>query len=176
MRIGLAFLFLNAVVLVYTSAVGEEQTACGPLDVRFSAQASGDHRSEHPSPGKALVYVVEDFRKAPGELGNPTVRIGLDGKWMGAVRAKSYLSFEVDPGERHLCASWQSRLKRLSKLASFAHFSSEADKTYYFRARITYSSYGAGAANMNLDLEPVDPDEGKFLIATNATSQSHPSK
>jgi hypothetical protein len=172
MRMELALLFLIAVGLAHTSAVAEEQTACGPLDVQFSVQAAGDHPSEHPSPGKALVYVVEDFRKAPGELGNPTIRIGLDGKWMGALRAKSYLSFEVDPGERHLCASWQSHLKRLSKLASFAHFSSEADKTYYFRARITYSSYGAGAANMNLDLEPVDSDEGKFLIATKAMSQS----
>lgn len=176
MRIGLALLLLITVGLVYTSAVAQEQTACGPLDMRFNTQASGDHPSEHPSPGKALVYVVEDFRKAPGELGNPTIRIGLDGKWIGAVRANSYLSFEVDPGERHLCASWQSHLKRLSKLASFAHFSSEADKTYYFRARITYSSYGAGAANMNLDLEPVDPDEGKFLIATNSMSQSRPDR
>ena len=157
------------------------QTACGPLGVRFDAQASPSqastsHTAGQPDAGKAQVYVVEYFRKAPGEWGNPTIRVGMDGSWQGAVRRDSYLSFAVEPGEHHLCTSWQSHLQRLSKLASFAGFTAEAGKVYYFRARITYSSYGGGGATMDLNLEPVNPDEGQYLVASYEPSSSHPKK
>lgn len=150
--------------------------ACGPLDVHFDAKASARHSIAHPETGKGLVYVAEDFRKAPGELGNPTLRIGVDGAWIGAVRTNSYLFFSVDPGEHHLCTSWQSRLERLSRLAGFASFTAEPGKTYYFRARVTYATSGTRAANMNLDLERIDPDEGRFLVTSYHPSNSHPKK
>jgi hypothetical protein len=144
--------------------------------VNFDAQASSSRAAARLQPGKALVYLVEDFRKAPGELGNPTIRVGLDGAWMGATRANTYLFFSVDPGEHHLCTSWQSRLKRLSRLAAFARFGAAPGRIYYFCARITYSSYPGGAANMNLDLYPLDPDEGQYLVSTFRFSDSHPRK
>jgi hypothetical protein len=177
MKTVLAVVFFAASALAQVNpALARAEGACGPLDVRFDAQASASQPTAQPEPGKALVYVVEDFRKAPGELGNPTIRVGLDGAWRGATRANSYLFFSVDPGEHHLCTSWQSRLKRLSRLAAFARFTATPGKTYYFRARITYSTYGARAANMNLDLDPVDPDEGQFLVASFRLSNSHPKK
>jgi len=92
------------------------------------------------------------------------------------VRANSYLFFSVDPGEHHLCTSWQSRLERLSRLAAFTRFIVEPGKTYYYRTRVTYSTFGMGGANMNLDLEQVDPDEGQFLVASYHKSISHPKK
>jgi hypothetical protein len=172
-----------AVVLLAASALCQDnptrahaQAACGPLDVRFDAQTSASQPLAQPETGKALVYVAEDFRKSPGELGNPTIRVGLDGAWMGATRANSYIFFSVDPGEHHLCTNWQSRLEGLSRLAAFARITAESGKTYYFRARITYSTYGSGAANMSLDLEPVDPDEGQFLVTSFRLSNSHPKK
>jgi len=70
-----------ALVLLAAFAVAEENptlthanTACGPFDVHFDAQASTSHSIAQPESGKGLVYVAEDFRKAPGELGNPTIR------------------------------------------------------------------------------------------------------
>jgi hypothetical protein len=159
-----------------TSGVSHAQTACGPFEVRFDTETSTAQPPAQPEPGKALIFVAEDFNKAPGELGNPTIRIGLDGAWKGATRASSYLFFAVDPGEHHLCASWQSHLKRLSKLASFAILTADAGKTYYYRARITYVNAGAEVANMNLDLEPVNSDEGKYLVASFQLSTSHPKR
>ena len=172
-----------AAVLLATSALAQNnsalpraQGACGPLDVNFDANTLASQPTAQPEPGKALVYVAEEFKKAPGELGNPTIRVGLDGAWMGATRANSYLFFAVDPGEHHLCTNWQSRLKRLSRLAAFARFTAEPGKTYYYRARITYAAYAHGAATMNLDLDPVDPDEGQFLVTSFRLSNSHPKK
>jgi len=171
-----ALLFAASALAQSNTAPAPAQGACGPLNVDFDAEASSSRAVAQPQAGKAIVYVVEDFRKAPGELGNPTIRVGLDGAWMGAMRANSYLFFLVDPGEHHLCTSWQSRLKRLSRLAAFAHFATQPGETYYFRARITYSTYGHGTANMNLDLDRLDPDEGQFLVTTFRLSDSHPRK
>lgn len=150
------------------------QAACGPLEVRFDTQTSASQHPAQADAGKALIYVAEDFSKAPGELGNPTIRIAVDGAWEGATRPNTYLFFAVDPGEHHLCASWQSHLQRLSKLASFAQVTAEPGKTYYYRARITYVSAGDRVANMNLDLEPVNSDEGQYLVASSRLSKSHP--
>ena len=100
----------------------------------------------------AQVYVVEVFKKPWFELRNPTVRIGLDGSWIGATRGNSYVVFSVDhPGEHHLCAQWQSGFERYSREAAFNRFTAELDKRYYFRVRITYQS--------GLELEPLDSDE-----------------
>jgi len=148
--------------------------ACGPLDVQFDAPASTSHEMDQPEAGKSLVYIAEEFRKAPRELGNPAIRIAMDGQWIGAVRPNSYLFFSVEPGEHHLCTSWQSHLERLSRLAGFASLTAEPGKTYYFRARVTYSTSGpASATNMNLDWEQVAPDEGQFLVASYHLSNSH---
>ena len=160
----------------FAQAPTGDTAVCGPLDVRFDAQTAAGQPPAQPEPGKALVYVIEDFKKAPGESRNPTIRVGLDGAWIGAMRANSYIFFSVDPGEHHLCTSWQSHLKRLSSLASFSHVTAEAGNTYYFRARITYVSAGHDVASMDLNLESVDPDEGRFLVASNRMSNSHPQK
>jgi len=181
MKITSALLFLS--LALPASILAQENTtpsspdsACGSPDVQFDAHASAGQPPSQPEPGKALVYVIEDFKKAPGELGNPTLRIGVDGQWQGAVRPNTYIFFSLDPGEHHLCTSWQSSWEHLSKLASFSHLRADAGKTYYFRARITYAGGGANAASMDLDLQPVDADEGRYLVASDRASDSHPTK
>jgi len=169
-----------AVLLFAISALAQDQpalkqaeSACGPANVNFDAQASTNKPPEKMETGKAIVYVTEVFQKAPGEMGNPTLRVGLDGTWMGATRSNSYVSFSVNPGEHHLCTNWQSHFKRLSREAAFTSFTAEAGKRYYFRARVTYNSAYNGTS-MSLDLEPINPDEGQFLVASNGLSVSHP--
>jgi len=160
--------------MVFSAVPALAQGACGPADVHFDAHTSAGQPAVL-EPGKALVYVSEVFKKVPGELGNPTIRIGLDGTWMGATRANSYISFAVEPGEHHLCTNWQSHLKRLSREASFTSFTAEAGHTYYFRSLVSYQSVGT-ATTMMLDLQPVNPDEGKYLVASNPESTSRPHK
>ena len=182
-RISIAFAasaFILSIVLTLSAFAQDmqqttaSQGACGPKEVRFDAlTTSGNPPTLEP--GKALVYVSEVFKKVPGEWGNPTIRVGLDGAWMGATRANSYIAFSVEPGEHHLCTNWQSHFKRLSREAAFTGFTAEAGKSYYFRARIGYETVGT-ATTMTLDLDPVNPDEGKYLVASNPASTSHPQK
>jgi hypothetical protein len=170
---------LLALLLLAASALAQDTPtqsvfhgACGLKDVHFDVKTLSGQPIAQTQPGKAMVYVSEVFKKAPGELGNPTIRIGLDGGWVGAVRGNSYLSFAVEPGEHHLCTNWQSHFKRLSREAGFTSFNAEAGKAYYFRARITF---GANAT-MSLDLEAVNDDEGKYLVASNPLSNAEAKK
>jgi hypothetical protein len=169
---------LVAVVFFATAAFAQDtalvttQAACGPAQIQFDAEPAKALQPVQPEAGKSLVYVVEIFDKAANEISRPTLRVGLDGKWVGADRPESYLAFSVDPGEHHLCTRWQSRLKRFSNKAAFAILAADPGKVYYFRARII-EGYGS---NFALDFAPVNEDEGKFLIASSTPSVSQPKK
>jgi hypothetical protein len=168
-----------ALLLFATPAMAQQMAAtppqispaCGPPSVGFSTSSSTDRPPAQPDPGKALVFVAEEYFTQPGSIGAPTLKIGLDGTWVGATHDRSYIFFMVDPGEHHLCLKWQSVLQRFSKLASFAHLSAEAGKTYYFRARPFFSQ-----VDLYLDLDAIDPDEGQYLVATSPFSESHAKK
>lgn len=140
------------------AAVAAARAACGPEGVSFEVQAdSSAHPMAQPGAGKALVYIIQD----EGErVGGATIRTAADGVWVGANHHNSYFSFEVSPGEHHLCANWQSRLSRISRLTSLAHFQAEAGKIYFFRTRPIF-----GQSEFLLDLDPIDSDLGKLLVA-----------
>jgi len=149
------------------------EAACGPLGVNFDTETSTAQPPAQPEPGKALVYVAEDFTTVQGSIGAITIKVGLDGAWMGASHGSSYVFFQLDPGEHHLCIKWQSHLKRFSKLAAFARLTAEPGKTYYFRARSMFSPQWA---TEYLDLDALDPDEGQYMVATSPLMASHPKK
>ena len=174
MKAAIVVMFLAVTAVAQeTQSLPNIPAACGPVGVNFDTATSTAPPPAQTEPGKALVYVAEDFPTVQPNIGSPRIKIGLDGAWMGATHGRSYLFFSVDPGEHHLCIKWQSSLERFSKLASFARLNAEAGKTYYFRARITYSSQWA---NEYLDLDPVDPDEGQYLVASSPLATSHPKK
>jgi|SRR5579862_2428833 hypothetical protein len=137
--------------------------ACGPQKVNFDTSVSDDKPLAQPEPGKSLVFVAQ-------ELPMITLKVGVDGAWVGATHGHSLVSFSVDPGEHHMCVRWQSH-RGFSRMVSFAHLNAEPGKIYYFRARI----YGLGAVNPEyLDLDPIDSDEGQYLVASSLLSVSHP--
>jgi len=158
------------------SPITDAEAACGPNDVKFDTQKASPQSPVQAKAGKSVVYVVEVFDKVVGEISRPTLRVGLDGTWMGADKGNSYLSFSVDPGEHHLCTNWQSHWKRFSNQAAFTSLTADAGKTYYFRVRITEHGGSTGASNFSLDLEPVNGDEGKYLVASTNLSDSHAKK
>jgi hypothetical protein len=148
--------------------------ACGPADVNFDVQddASRPIRAQ-PSAGKAFVYVIQDNGGGDclASLWGCFTRVGFDGRSAGATHYDSWLAFNVDPGERHLCVSLQSHLKHVSQLVGLAHFDARAGKIYYFRTR----AFGrAAGSQVFLDLDPIDSDQGRFLVGEFAPAISHP--
>ena len=142
---------------------------CGPSDAYFDVKTDRQQHLVAPAdPGKAIVYVFEDMERGP------TMRVGLDGSWIGANKGKSYFSFSVDPGDHQVCTNWQSgTFKETSKrIGSAMTLKAEAGKTYYLRTQI----YERSEHDHNVKLEPVETAEGQFLISASAFSTSHPKK
>lgn len=180
MKAALVVLFFAASAPAQDLSFATAGSACGPAETSFAVKTtSGSRALQQPEPGKALVYVIEDqkFRA----INDATARVGLDGAWVGANRGNSYLYFLVEPGEHHLCTDWISTFLPSGRLVSLAPLTAEADKTYYFRARtsggkgsLADDHWSADGASIDLDL--VNADEGKLLVASSALSVSHPKK
>jgi len=174
MKTLLVVILLSLPVLAGDHApVAAARAACGSDSVKFSVKASpGQQPAPQLEPGKALVYVVEEYDRPGNELGKPTIRVGLDGSWVGANRSTSYLFFSVDPGELHLCSDWQSQPPWFHVRESLAILRAEPDQTYYFRARVIEHS----SPVWTLDLERVNGDEGRLLVETSPLSDYRPKK
>jgi Protein of unknown function (DUF2846) len=148
-----------------TSATVEK--ACGPEKTQFDVKrAKSQHPLRETEPGKARVYFIQDLGIATC-VNCVTVRIGLDGAWVGANQRNSYFSLSVAPGEHHLCAIPQE--SHLQRLVGLAHFTAEAGKTYYFRARMI------GEQNQAVfDFGPIDSDQAEYFIDSYPLSVSYP--
>lgn len=163
----IAILFAPWTLAADTQPAGGVKTACGPEAIKFSVKpVEGQQAPPQPEPGKALVYVVEDYERASNELGTPTVRVGLNGTWVGANRGNSYLFLSLEPGEQHLCVDWQSSPPWFGPKVSLNSFTADAGQTYYFRARVMEHS----RLVWTLDLDLINPDEGRRLVAISPLS------
>lgn len=147
---------------------------CGAEDSKYDVKTDqAQHPMMQPDAGKALVVFIEDDLDF-GSTPKPTTRAGLDGGWVGATHGNSYFYFSVDPGEHHLCASWQKAvIVGQGHQAAAAHFTAEAGKVYYFRVRNSWHREHGVAV---IDFTPLDSDEGLLLAGKFALSTSHPKK
>ena len=160
-----------AVFLAALPALAQDEAAtartgagCGPSAEMFDVKTTDlSHPVGQPEPGKALVYFFVDFVTAP------TMRVGVDGNWVGADQGKSYFFFQVAPGERNVCAEWQSGTfkKSSERVGEAMHLTAEAGKTYYLRLNFGYQ-------RMHLELS--DEAEGHFLIGSSLYATSQPKK
>jgi len=186
MKAALAVMFLVVAALAQDqSAITTAEAACGPKNINFDArQDTVKHPTSTPDTGKALVYVVEDLGQCPdcitsnsfaaffNDVDRALTKVGMDSSWMGANRGSSYISFSADPGEHHLCINWQSRLEERSHAFAMANFTAEEGNVYYFRERV----FPGHSGDYSFDLDRVNSDEGKYLVAISAFSVSHAKK
>ncbi len=142
---------------------------CGPSEKYFDVKTDKKLHPVSPADsGKALIYVFEDIERGP------TMRVGLDGVWVGANKGKSYFFFSVDPGDHQVCTNWQSgTFKETSKrIGSAMTLKAEAGKVYYLRTQV----YERSERDVNVKFEPVEAAEGQFLISASAFSTFQPKK
>ena len=126
------------------------------------------HPLAKPDDGKALVYFVQDDTQF-NAIDKPTVRAGIDGAWVGATHGNSYFYFSVDPGEHHLCSSWQGIGQE--RYVAATHFNAMVGEVYFFRVQDTWSSL-----MMTTDLKRVNRDEGQLLASRFPFSTSRAKK
>src|SRR5580700_5112261 len=170
--IGLVMLFA---VSAFTQVPPAVTAACGPEKVSFNVKLDeSQHALAKPEPGKALVHFIQD----DGPEGNhqhATLRIGLDGAWVGAYKHNSYFSVSVEPGEHHVCVSVQPQSYE-QELVALAHFTAEGGKVYYFRTQFLAGTTTLYPTPPHLDLDQPDSDQAKYLIASYPVSVSQAKK
>ena len=158
----LIFLIASCVLAQAQTKETRLAPSCGPDEVKFEVKTEKNpHQVKQPDPGKALVYFLEDNSEF-GSLPRPTTRLGVDGEWVGATHGNSYFYFSVDPGEHHLCVSWQSWVGIGSgHKAAAAHFTAEPGGVYYFLVKNIFLRQVGGPPIIKF--EPLDSDEGQLL-------------
>jgi hypothetical protein len=156
------------------SAPGPGAPGCGPDSAKFAVDTGSGLETAKAEPGKALVYFIEDDSSFTYFI-KPTTRAGVDGQWVGATHGNSYLTFTVDPGEHHLCASWQvGIIVGKGKMSSAAQFTTVAAGVYYFKVRNTFITRKDNSTFTAVRLKPLDNDEGQLLANKDAVSVSKP--
>ena len=167
MKIALVTLLVTA--SAFAQAPAPPTAACGSSNISFKVKLdSSQHRLEQPEPRKARVYVFQDAGTNV-TLGYPTVKLGIDGAWVGANHGNSYFSVSVAPGEHHVCVTLQSSL--VAQRVELAHFTAEPDRAYYYRTRLVMSR-----SMELLELEAIDVDQAHYLIASFPLAVSSPKK
>src|SRR5580692_1011497 len=176
-------LFISMVLLaIALPSVGRAQSptaasglGCGAANVEFNVKTNDKQRpAVQPEPGKAHVFFLQDdadFLSRP----RPTTRFGIDGAWAGATHSNSYFYVTVDPGEHHLCASWQGFVGLGPQRREAAlRLTAEAGNNYYVRSKDIYNSKEKTLPGVLL--KPLDSDEGVLLINQFSLSTSNPKK
>jgi hypothetical protein len=163
---------IAVLVLLLAASTGFAQSptaACGPAGTEFKVSLDkAPHTVSPPGADRARIYFIHDagtLAKVP--LAYPTVKVGIDGAWIGANHGDSFFWIDVAPGEHHICAALQTSM--MSNRVELAHFNAEAGRTYFYRTRLVLS----GAVEL-LELERVDSDEGAYLASQYALSKSKP--
>ncbi len=85
-------------------ALAAAESACGPpaahFQVSWAKKAKAAFLTGVPQGNASVVYVIGD---------DVSGRVGMDGRWVGAVKWNSWLSIPVQPGIHHFCFARQRR-------------------------------------------------------------------
>jgi hypothetical protein len=146
--------------------------ACGNAAVKFDVKTEKNATApSSPDSSNARVVFLEALNKPGSVLVKPTVRFGLDGVWVGAVKGNSYFTVSLPSGEHHVCAAWQSKFNTYRKNVGLAALNVEPGKTYYVRYKVDLIATENGAAAIT-DLAPINEDEARFLLKTSELATS----
>jgi len=152
------FLSLCAVLLLVPSAkAGKLPSSCGPMGAHPSIQLQTFSRKLSPIPvGMARLVVVQQIGVCP-HCG--VVRVGLNGKWIGANKGDSWFAVTIPPGKQRVCVAWNAPFVRLTDRIHLTELDAEAGKTYYLETTALTGKYEVN----RVLLEKTTQNEAWFL-------------
>ena len=165
-------LFLGAAGHAFAAKLPD---ACGNDKIKYQVQTE-NRKIAPPVPpeGKAEILFIERENQMVVPFHYATVRLGVDGAWVGADYDNSYFALFVNPGEHHLCANWQATLERVKNTTDVTSFTAQSGKVYYFSAQLMVTGGGGGTPMTSFSLSQVNEDEGKWWLKGSKLSISRP--
>jgi hypothetical protein len=161
--------FLLVVIMLVAPVLAQEKpaelaAACGPRDASFHVQlVKSKHKFAQLYPEKSTIYFIQN-NGLMNNIQHLTLKIGVDGAWVGAYKKNSYFSVSVQPGVHHLCANVQSKFSA-GRLLTLAHFTAVSGKVYYFQTQLFPGEVLSMPIPPFVSLNQIDSDEAKYLIA-----------
>jgi hypothetical protein len=161
MKANLAALLFSFLALVAPIRATVLPDSCGADKVKFDVKTSKSLSAPAaPADGKALIVLIQTENQIVSPFSGATIRFGMDGAWVGANNGNSYFTLAVDPGQHHLCVSWQSVFPQLKRNVDLTSFTAEPGKTYYFAAAVDVVS----REDVEFGLSAVNDDKGSYLV------------
>ncbi len=171
------------------------QAACGDPSAKFTVHPGALIQPPVPiGKTEARVYILDDtvipFQPGQHLSGAATIKVGLNGQWIGATKGRSYIALPVQAGENHVCGRvqrtryWWPAGCFLVGNTALLRLHVVAGQTYYVRARAYHIDAGDDGFFCAVNLDTVNPDEGKLLLAESLPAvwkkisppKQHPSK
>lgn len=154
--------------------------ACGSNSQKFSVTIQkNEHSPQNPASGQAQLVLAEnvesDYRCFASGCG-VTVRVGIDGSWVGADKGNSWFVVNLLPGEHHLCVNWQSRLAFRERQVDVAKLDAHAGQRYYFEVAVIMKVRDNGHQIDRVRLRPLDLDHAQYLLKISGRSKSTPNR
>lgn len=140
--------------------------SCGSDAVRFDVKTQKKQPPPAPPDApQAQIVFVENFDHGPGFCVEckVTTRVGVDGQWVGANYGNSYFAVNVAPGEHHLCVDWQSNMAGLRQKVGLLALTAAPGQVYYAEIKVKLVQLQNGMEK-HLALEPMDSDQGRYLV------------
>ena len=175
------FLVLAILMVPAGFACAQSGPGCGHANIKFDVKTLGTGHTLPAAPqGKALVVFLQDdlrFHSHP----RPTTRFAIDGTWVGATHANSFLYTAVDTGVHDVCANWQSitLVSYPARSTAATVLTAKPGNIYFLRAvdiGVTDTETRDGRSFSGVKLERIDNAEGFALLPSFSLSSSHPKK
>jgi hypothetical protein len=167
---------LCTLFLPSTLAIGQKlPPSCGDPHVFLNVKTSRTAPAISADPSTATLIFVQRNSHC---LGCSIVQIGIDGAWVGGNKGDSWFATTIAPGPRHICAYWRGSPMRISEdphwLESrlwLTDMQAQTGQTSYYEVVVIADTDTSG---FMVRLEPISPDEAKFLIAGSSLATSLP--
>ena len=146
--------------------------ACGPLNTQIKVALDPTLSLPKPPSQNALVNFVFDTHIWGGliKTRGPVIKVGVDGKWVGALQNQSYFPLRIPPGEHHVCFAEKSLL--YGNFIALQQVEARKGTTQYLAAyMLDAESPNGDAGGMYMTAYPVNRDEGKMLVQASARSR-----
>jgi hypothetical protein len=148
-----------------TASAARTAAGCGPNELQFDVKTDKTQHPQAPVDGaRAVIYVFSERAEFPN------VRVGMDGRWMGANHGESYFFFTAAPGEHRLCWDVQKGQDKLTDQGAAITVTVEPGKAYFFRTTLR----GSNEIAPKWKIERLDAAEGMFLVSSWPLSTSRP--
>ena len=150
------------------SLMRKATSACGPAEIRFAVSAAPSSFVVPVSHDQAKVYFIGHTLK--GSFSGPVIRLGIDGRWVGAVKGSTYIVIPVMPGTHHFCAQVQGRGADgyFGSDVALNVFTLHSGESHYL-AIDSPDDVSLGV----LTLDALNADEAKLLIALSRQAVPH---